>query len=326
MEIKPHAHKEQVKFHGLMGSVVVLLVAADLLLARVVHYTRASATISSLPLTLAFVASGALPIIVICKEYYPKWFSKSLDVASTALWTLAIWILIGPLVQIAARSPFPLVDATLARVDSQVLQTVTVVRWLQEFPALQTAMKIVYRLLWPFALTALFLPTLCGHARDVRDYLLAGSISLLVTLSLFALWPAAGPWTVEPLTPGTLQASVGVYLSALKSQVAPAGPELEEIVAFPSFHTVLAILSAAALWHIRKLRIASVVICVAICVSTVATGWHYVADVIAGAAVAAISQALAWRMLRMPAVEPQRAHMEISPGPRTIATASVKVL
>lgn len=326
MEISTYTRDERSRFHAFMGGIVALLITADLLLARVVHYSGGASTIAALPLTLAFVASGALPLIVICRERYPQWFRTSLDLWSTAIWTLAVWILIGPLVQIAARSPFPLVDATLARIDGQMLQTGTVVRWLHDFPSLYIALQFVYRLLWPFAVTALFLPTLRGHARDVRCYLVAGSISLLITLSLFAFWPAAGPWMVEPLTPGKLQASVGAYLSALKSQVAPAGPELEEIVAFPSFHTVLAILSAAALWRIRKLRVFSVGLAVAICISTVTTGWHYVADVIAGIAVAAFSQSLAWWALRTPQVGTERSRTpQLNPRPQTVAASGQTV-
>ena len=289
-----------------MGAMVALLVAADLLLARVVHYSGFAKIMIFLPVTLGFVASGMLPLLVICRKRYPKWYGKSLDLSSTAIWTLAVWTLIGPLVQIAARSPAPLVDAALGDMDRQMFQTVTVVVWMHHFPRLVMASQVVYHMLWPFALVALFLPTLCGHARDVRRYLLAGTISLFVCLSLFALWPAVGPWTVEAYPPGKLQAQIGPYLWALKAQVVPSGPELQEIVAFPSFHTVLAILSAAALWRIRKLRAVSTGLCVAICISTVTTGWHYVIDVIAGVAVAALSQALAWWALRPAAVTASR--------------------
>jgi len=281
-----------------MGAMVALLTTADLLLARVVHYNGVAKTIISIPFVLAVVAIGALPFLVICWEWRRKWFGTSLDLLSTGAWVLTVWILIGPLVQIAARSPAPLVDATLAQIDSQTIQTVTVVRWLRDFPRLGAASQAAYDSLWPLAITAVFLPTLCGHARDVRHYLLATSISILLTLGLFSLWPAIGPWTIEAFNPGKTQAQIGPYLSYLKTRAIPEGPELEGIVAFPSFHVILAILSTRALWGITRLRVVSAALCVAICISTVATGWHYVIDVFAGIAVAAVSQLFASWALR----------------------------
>ena len=72
---------------------------------------------------------------------------------------------------------------------------------------------------------------------------------------------------------------------ALKSHSRATKPEFGGIVAFPSFHTILAILSVRALWGIGKLRAIGTALGVAICLSTVATGWHYVIDVLSGIAV-----------------------------------------
>jgi hypothetical protein len=291
---------ESRKFHMLMGATVALLTLADLLLARVVHYSGVASTIISILVALASVAIAALPLLVICWEWRRKWFRTSLDLLTTAAWVLAVWILIAPLVQIAARSPAPLVDATLAQIDSGTIQTVRVVRWLQDFPCLRTASQAAYKSLWPLAITALFLPTLCGNASEVRHFLFAATISLLLTLGCFALWPAIGPWTIEAFKPGKMLAQIGTYLLSLKSQAVPDGKELAGIVAFPSFHVILAILSTRALWGIGKLRPFCAALCLAICISTVATGWHFVIDVLAGIAVATSSQMLASWALQTP--------------------------
>jgi hypothetical protein len=240
------------KFHTLMGTIVVLLIPADLLLSRVVHYSGVARTIISIPVVLAVAAVCALPFVVICWELRRMWSSTSIELLSTAAWVLAVWILSVPLVQIAARSPAPLVDRTLAQIDGRTLQTAVVVRRIHDFPFLRIASEAAYESLWPFAITALFLPILCGHARDVRHYLLAASLSILFTLGLFALWPAIGPWTIEAFPPGTMQTQIAAYLRSVKTRAIPAGPELNGIVSFPSFHVILAILSARALWGNRQ--------------------------------------------------------------------------
>ena len=54
------------------------------------------------------------------------------------------------------------------------------------------------------------------------------------------------------------------------------------LLCFPSFHTILAILAAVALWSIPYARWLSSLWAGLIVVSTVTTGWHYVIDVVAG--------------------------------------------
>jgi membrane-associated phospholipid phosphatase len=61
------------------------------------------------------------------------------------------------------------------------------------------------------------------------------------------------------------------------------------IVSFPSYHVVLAILSAIALSSVRRLRAPAWILAVLVCVSTVLTGWHYGIDVLGGLLVAMIT-------------------------------------
>jgi membrane-associated phospholipid phosphatase len=53
------------------------------------------------------------------------------------------------------------------------------------------------------------------------------------------------------------------------------------------------VLSAWALWSIKPLRILAVIVAVLVVISTVTTGWHYLADVIAGLIISAASGLIA---------------------------------
>jgi membrane-associated phospholipid phosphatase len=68
------------------------------------------------------------------------------------------------------------------------------------------------------------------------------------------------------------------------------------IVSFPSFHVVLAILSAVALSCIRPLRAPVWILAAMICASTIVTGWHYAIDILGGLVVAMISIPVANRI------------------------------
>jgi len=61
------------------------------------------------------------------------------------------------------------------------------------------------------------LPPFCGHVNASRRYVLSIVLAAVFTAVLFALWPAAGPWTAQSFTPTKDQAAVTAYLTLLKS-------------------------------------------------------------------------------------------------------------
>jgi membrane-associated phospholipid phosphatase len=67
------------------------------------------------------------------------------------------------------------------------------------------------------------------------------------------------------------------------------------IVSFPSFHVVLALLSAMALGTIRSLRVWVWALAGLICISAVTTGWHYGVDILGGMILAIVTLiAVSW--------------------------------
>lgn len=65
------------------------------------------------------------------------------------------------------------------------------------------------------------------------------------------------------------------------------------IVCFPSFHTLLAIVSCVALWSIKPLRIPAAVLASCVVFATLTTGWHYLVDVVGGLLLTLLSIAAA---------------------------------
>jgi membrane-associated phospholipid phosphatase len=66
----------------------------------------------------------------------------------------------------------------------------------------------------------------------------------------------------------------------------------EGIITFPSLHAALGLLFAAALWRVRGIKSAALVLALTL-IATPAYGRHYFADVIAGVAAANASIAQA---------------------------------
>ncbi len=217
---------------------------------------------------------------------------RFVDSCENAIWAILLTNLLSVMIQVAGRSPCPLVDAQLAHLDRFChFDTASIAHLAARLPALQFALSLTYNLVSLLILAALLLPPFVGQPGASRRYLVALVLATFITAVLFALWPAAGPWTSESLVPSELQLQVTRYLALLKSHSRVTMDfGATAIVSFPSFHVVLAILSATALSGISRIRVAAWVFAALTCVSTLTTGWHYGVDLAGGFAVAAMAQ------------------------------------
>lgn len=288
---------ESSRFNFLMAATVIPLLAIDIVLERLVHLNAGEDL-----RVLAHLSVGSPGLWILIAAYcYCRWrgMAKLEHVSQLLAWALLVVPAISFLIPVAGRSPYPLVDGALARIDASMhFHTVTIVHLVSHLPRLRLALAIAYALLPPLILASLLVPTLCGRVLDSRRYVLAVILAAVMTAALFALWPAAGPWTVEGFAPTKDQAVVVDSLSLLKSGKPLPAEVRAGVVAFPSFHVVLAVLSVVSLWKVRWARWLVFTVGLLACVSTVTTGWHYLIDVIGGLAVTYLAQATANLILR----------------------------
>jgi membrane-associated phospholipid phosphatase len=280
------------RFNCAMIAILGLLSLGALSLAHIVHYDRLGLVIVILP--------WFTPLTIVAWLCHWAAYPRLRDLMLCVIWSLLLFVISGPLVEITGRSSFPLVDSALAAIDAHLFQTRIIVQCVRAFPGLRRTSDLVYALFSPpLYIAPLLLPCLCGYPRAARRYVFAVAVAVLLTLALFAIWPAAGPWTVEGFQPSKEQAATQSYLQALKSaQPSQAGLKPAAIVSFPSFHTVLAVLSAIAFWQFGRGRWFVLAVSVAVCISTITTGWHYIIDVVGGIAVAFAAWEAAARLIR----------------------------
>ena len=164
------------------------------------------------------------------------------DVILAITWAVALTLLSGPLVEIAARSPLPLADRSLARID--LIQTAAVVNWLRRSSRLTFLSAVAYWVLLPLLVAAIVLPPLCSYRKAMQRFIVSGTVASLLTASIFAIWPAIGPWTVEGYQASQEQELTSTALLMLRAHHSDhSRPPTDAFVSFPSFHTILAILS-----------------------------------------------------------------------------------
>jgi len=153
-----------------------------------------------------------------------------------------------------------------------------------------------YPLLIPYAYVAFLVSALGGKVKRAQQFVMANFLALFMSVPIFVLWPAVGPWVGYHFAPDPSQAqcqadllhirALGLYLHH------PAG-----VVCLPSGHTMESIFACVVTWNYRWLRIPAVALSLSIILSTMTTGWHYFIDVLGGAVVAFASLALAGRLV-----------------------------
>ncbi|HEX4066210.1 MAG TPA: phosphatase PAP2 family protein [Acidobacteriaceae bacterium] len=293
------------RFNVVMGGIAALLTPADILLGRHVHVTHSG--IGSI-VWLVLLMFGALLV-------YCRWrpLPRLIESIEIAIWAVFFTNTLSVLIQIAGRSQYPLIDRQLSRMDARVhFSTAAAMHLAMRMPGVGHALAILYALVAVFLLAAILLLPFLGYGDASRQYVMGIVFAALITAGVFALLPAAGPWTTEGFAPSRDQAAVTSYLTLLKSG-APAALNMKQaaVVAFPSFHVLLALLSAVALSSIRRLRAVVWALAILMCLSTLTTGWHYLTDVAGGVALTLVT------LLAVRAVLPSRTiqYREFQPAP-----------
>ncbi|MFN7145660.1 MAG: phosphatase PAP2 family protein [Myxococcota bacterium] len=217
--------------------------------------------------------------------------SDALVVGAWALWCNATT---APFTYAVMRASVPMRDAQLAAFDAALGLPVPRVRaWLDVLP--KDAWWGVYDLLAPLLVVAIFALPLTGRLPRARVLLGAYVASFALALPVMSTVQAVGPWAVHGFPAVDTQLLYVKELGLLKTP----GPfefdptRTQGVVTFPSFHTILAVLGGWALAPVRGLGLLGIGISSMIVLATVATGWHYVADVAGGLVLAALSIALA---------------------------------
>jgi membrane-associated phospholipid phosphatase len=286
-------------FHQCMAllSAALLLVAISTIVFF--HYrlpfSQAASVASFLPL------AGAIAYCRWAKHY------RLLQACSLPLWASVLSTLLKFPLFIAARSHVALKDDVLAHIDRILrVEVPPILHAMAPHPWARAALAVSYDLLFPLMVVAALLPALRFRFAAAKELIVGISFATLVGAPLFALVPAIGPWTVYGYPPLPLQAQTqALFLSLRAGGIHLIYLNEPGFVCFPSFHVLLAILSAVALCSIKPMRIPAILVAVLITVSTLTTGWHYFADVIGGLVLAAFSVAAAkafsrWETARTP--------------------------
>ena len=256
-----------------------------------ISFAGCSLTLIRIP-DLAATAIGTallIPIILLIPIYWHEKGKIELrDAALTIPWCLIFRFTLGYTVGIAGKlgMSIPLKDEYFARLDHSLgvyvpgIMEWSLHHWFGNF------VSSTYPLLFPMLMISYFLPALTGKVKAAQQFITSNLIAFAVSVPLFGLLPAVGPWYGYHLPANPVQAACQQSLFLLRAP-GPYSLQLYGVVCFPSFHVIWVLLCANSLWCFKLLRIPVAILSTLIILSTITGGWHYCVDVLAGLLVAA---------------------------------------
>lgn len=295
----------------LTGLLLAALAAAAATLVVILAMTGMSVAAEFGNFVLLAVAVGALAAYCYWRQH-PWRLSDGAAIVSVA--TLGL-MLCGLVSCTGLRLGFPLADSWLARGDAMIgIDVGNVSRLVAAQPALSSLLHFAYNVSGPLCLAAIGWNMLANDRQQMWRVVATLVVAMQVTAIVSILFPAQGAsvWMgLDVLQGSGLPYGAGTY-SAVEFSHFYSGSDLlvrredmNGIVCFPSFHTVmaLAILQGFVNSPLKWLALAWSALTI---VSTVPMGGHYVVDLAGGVLVWIMASSLAAWACRFPEETRQR--------------------
>ena len=245
----------------------------------------------------AYVGSKVLLLPFVAIGVFYRTVRRDEPIASTALCLVAL----AAFTHVAATSNHaflplsrPTIDGTLAAIDAAFgVHWPSVMAFAAGYETLAAAGKLVYASSLPQMVIVLFVLGLSGRIARLQRFVLSTMLGALCAIAFWIVWPSFGPSTLYELTPEIVAAvrptvgpDYGAELLALAEHGHFAGIEAKGLIAFPSFHTVMALLVPLALWPMRWVRWPAVTLNAAMIPAIIVHGGHFAIDLVGGAVLA----------------------------------------
>jgi membrane-associated phospholipid phosphatase len=185
----------------------------------------------------------------------------------------------------------PLVDNSLVRFDRALgFDWPVLYRWVQSHPHVQRILALAYESgRWQLLAIPLILGV-SGRRADLSDFFFLLVLSSILLLIISTPFPATSAFVHFKIADPNAVSSVSDFAVLRDGTMRTFDlTKTQGLVSMPSFHTALAILFTYALRRVRLLFWVAVALNATMIVSTPTQGGHYLADVMAGLLLSALT-------------------------------------
>ena len=274
---------ERLRFASLLTTVIALLIAAVPAPWLGVQWSVAGS--ASAALSLAVLLGASLRLRAIGRATAVATFSEAFGIV------LLGGLAAAAVAMVALRSGAPMADAWLKAGDSTLgLSAQALVAWLAGLGMSLEPLHVLYHSSFPQIALSILLLSFLGRQLDVWRLSFLFLVTLLSCAIISFALPAYGsfvdaaPSTIAGLPPGAGTFAFGSVDRLQAADVAIVGLyDLGGVITFPSFHTIMALLTIQAWWWNPALRLPILGWNGGVIFATVPMGGHYFVDLFAGA-------------------------------------------
>lgn len=241
----------------------------------------------------AGVATIGLTMMALGQYYRTVRPDTRISAAVTATGLFIIFSLCGSIFNyMLLPVQFPVIDGMLTRIDAAIgFSWPDTMIWLSEYPLLVGLLHIVYVSSLPQMVIVILILGFGGQVDSLYRFLLTGMVGVLTAMAFWFFFPSFGTSTLYTLPPAVrdvMPLVVGPEYGAQLSRLALDGvsyltpKDVLGLIAFPSFHTVMACMSVYFLRYSRVLFSVSLAINSLMLPAIVIHGGHHLTDLFGG--------------------------------------------
>ncbi|WP_245475565.1 phosphatase PAP2 family protein [Mesorhizobium sp. M7A.F.Ca.US.006.01.1.1] len=194
------------------------------------------------------------------------------------------------------------IDATLVWIDSWFgYSWPDACAWISQYPFLSHTLRQIYSLTLVQILFVFLFLGMANDRKQLHAAMLAMVSAALATIFCWALFPSSGAsayWTLDPeidrIVGPVVNSAYGAELNRLLVEGTKdiSAMRVTGLIGFPSFHTVMALMSLVAMWPYPLVRLVLILVNATLLPAILVHGGHNLMDVFGGAVITMTS----WRV------------------------------
>lgn len=255
----------------------------------------------------SLIACGAL--LLLLGQFYRRFrHNDRIAATATAAGLFVLFTIAGSIFNyLLLPSHFPQIDEKLMRLDGMLgYSWPEVVGWVARYPVIGLVLHVVYTSSLIQLLVVILVLGFSGRIARQQHFLLTGVIGALLAIIFWFFLPSIGPSAFHGLPRQVLESmplAVSPTYGAELARVLSQGSNYLTpnnalgLIAFPSFHMVMACMSVFFLTRLRFVFVPAVFLNILMMPAILVHGGHHLVDLIGGAATFAIAYTSAGYLL-----------------------------